>query len=824
MNSKKEKKLKLFDRNTFRTVKGKFLMLGIMGIIIALVIGLFGMSSINRNAKSSDVVSLVNTINVLQSDNLADDALYQYYIDDSYLNDALSNLDEMEQTATELKKKASLSYLSSVNQIIDNVNTVKSNYARLLEFHSTRGYSSDVGKYNEFNNSSTQLDESFTNLVNNNEWVEIPWGMGTMGSGENVVVDGNSYVKVIYDNKLPEIGKRNNLIFRVGGTFTYKTDYYIKNIVLSNGSEEVSVDLSAVDSIEKSGDGLVDALITDFGGDSAIKVTGKYEAANDKWEEVSVTVPASEYNIDEYPFLRYELYFDSNAQSGQSYQYGGAISGVYGFSANLEKLDSLVASYSKLVVEGKDVTSSLEEIEALYAEIEENIPKYTTDPSLADISLELLKSNKAIFDELKAIDDETLAIKADNATINSGLSEICSNVLKDATANMNRVKSSVTIIIILVLIISVVVLGLILGQVSRSINKSVSNFSLAINEIASGKISTRANASGKDEFAMFANSLNSFMDTLEGTVSKVKDMTNVLADSGAVLEDSATKSKEVAASINDTIRQISDGAIDQAKDVENSSKKVVDIRENINQILGSVTNLSEKTDEMNVNGTEATDTMTNLTQSSDLTTEAFTKISSQVRKTDESVREIQDAISLIQSVANQINLLSLNASIEAARAGEAGKGFAVVASEISKLADQTNQSAAIIEGIIRMLTEESSKTVETINEVTELIQNQKDDIDLTYSKFSNVSTGIDFTRDAVGEVLREAKFCESASETVVDLMTNLSAISEENAASAETTSNAMEDLNMETVKLADTSIKLKQIASDLKENMDFFKI
>ena len=69
--------------------------------------------------------------------------------------------------------------------------------------------------------------------------------------------------------------------------------------------------------------------------------------------------------------------------------------------------------------------------------------------------------------------------------------------------------------------------------------------------------------------------------------------------------------------------------------------------------------------------------------------------------------------------------MSLNASIEAARAGDAGKGFAVVASEISKLAEQTNESTTIIEGIIKSLTEESNRTVATINEVTQLIESQK---------------------------------------------------------------------------------------------------
>ena len=807
-----------------RSVRGKFLFMGLMGIIVALVIGLIGMTSINRNATSSDVVALVNAINLLQSENVANDSQYQYYIDEKNLSATLENLEKMQKSGSELKKAGS-TYASEADDILSNVEKGKDNYTQLLAYHSSRGYAPEIGKYSEYLASSEPLNESFTSLVNNNVWTEIPWTVAKMGAGKTVDVDGKSYVKHEYSKTLPEVGKRDSLIFRVGGTFTYKKDYYIKNIYLCKGAEKIPVDLSKLELTEKSGDGLGDAEITEFGGEPAIKVTGIYDAANDRWEEVSTTIRIGEYNnIAEYPDLKYELYMDKSAKEGQDFQFGGAISDVYGFSDNLAKLDNLVKEYSQLVVDGSDVQPKLEEIYALMAQIEENIPEYTTDPSLAEASAELLNAKKGLFEELKSADDKVLAIKMDNAAINSTLTSECTQVLDEATADMNGVQSNANSVITIVLAVSVVVLALVLIRVTYGISRSVSGFKVAIDEIAGGNISARANAAGRDEFAMFADSLNSFLDILEGTMSKVKDMTNVLSESGVALEGSATKSMHIASTINQTIRQVSEGAMEQAKDVENSTRHAVDIQKSMNQIFESVNTLSEKTDEMDASGNEATGTMKALTLSSDSTTKAFVKIADQVRKTDESVGEIQNAISLIQNVAMQITLLSLNASIEAARAGAAGKGFAVVASEISNLAEKTNQSATMIEDIISMLSEESNRTVETINEVTDIIQKQKSDIDNTSEIFSNVSTGIVFTKGAVNRVLTDARFCENASETVVNLMTNLSAISEENAASAETTSNAMEELNAETTHLADTSAQLKQIADNLKSDLGFFQI
>ncbi len=811
--------------NIFRTVKGKFIIMGVTGIIIALFIGSIGMTSLSRNSESSEVVSLVNEISVLQTQNLANDALYQYYIDDSYIDRTLQNLDEMEKKAQTLKEEGGALYGSYIDDILKNVARDKENYKKLLEFHASRGYSTEIGKYKEFAAATEQLNASFKSLVNHNEWFEIPWATGTLGAGEYVDIDGVTYVKFVYDNPLPTIGKRNNICLRVGGTLTYQTDYYVKNLYFidANGNE-VKVDLSKIEKITKAGDGAAAAELSQLGGDAAIKVTGKFDAANNRWEEVQATFSIEEYNVQNYTFLRYELYMDPSAPEGYDFRYGGSLTGVYGFASALSNIDSEVLNYSKLIGEGKDITQSLATIEKLFAELEVNIPSYTTDSTLAEKSLAALKIKKGLFEELKKMDTETIEIKASNAEINASLSKIAENVLDAANKNMNTVKNSVEVVTIIVLIVGVVLLGLLLGSVTLSINKSVKSFKEAVDEIASGKITTRADASGKDEFAMFASSLNGFLDILEGTVSKVKKMTNVLAESGIGLEESANKTKEVATNLSDAIHQISTGAVDQAADVEKSSQKVIEIRENINRIYDSVTTLSEKSDEMNSNGQEASNNMLELTASSDKTTEAFGKIAEQVHKTDESVGKIKDAISLIASVANKINLLSLNASIEAARAGEAGRGFAVVATEVAKLAAQTNESASIIDGIIQMLSEESNRTVETINEASELIKNQKSDIDSTRDIFSNVSTGIDYTQSAVEEVMKQSTACEASSETIVNIMTNLSAISEENAASAETTSSAMAQLNSETARLAETSAELKHIADTLQEDLNFFRL
>ena len=297
-----------------------------------------------------------------------------------------------------------------------------------------------------------------------------------------------------------------------------------------------------------------------------------------------------------------------------------------------------------------------------------------------------------------------------------------------------------------------------------------------------------------------------------------------MAQTGNSLEEKANQTKGVADVISDAIGDISKGAGEQASNISASSEKIVNMRENIDVIIGSVDKLSDTSADMQLSGKEASDIMVALSASSDKTTDAFRKIAEQIRKTNEYVEKIQEAVDLIASIASQTNLLSLNASIEAARAGEAGKGFAVVATEIQKLSEQTNSSAKIIDDIIATLSDESMKTVESINDVTLMIEDQKRKVDETKEKFSVVSDGIKMTGEEMQDVLKQADTCSKLGIHVVDLMMNLSAIAQENAASTEQTNMSMNKLNDATVSLAQTAQELKHLSDTLYQDLSFFDL
>ena len=258
------------------------------------------------------------------------------------------------------------------------------------------------------------------------------------------------------------------------------------------------------------------------------------------------------------------------------------------------------------------------------------------------------------------------------------------------------------------------------------------------------------------------------------------------------------------------------------------TKQADDIRRKIEQLTASLTAIEQLKAEVlqmqTVSFKKYADIMEELSESNDKTVAAILKVAENVETTDASVRNISDAVELISNVAEQTNLLSLNASIEAARAGDAGKGFAVVAMEIQKLSSESNDSAQKISQIITQLSADSHNSLTMMEEVKRRLQEQQEKLNATKNQFGNVNNGIISSREGTNAINGQAKICDQSRSSVVDIITNLSAVSQENVASTEETTASMQQLNAAIDLVAEASIRLKNLAVSLTEATKFFQL
>lgn len=296
----------------------------------------------------------------------------------------------------------------------------------------------------------------------------------------------------------------------------------------------------------------------------------------------------------------------------------------------------------------------------------------------------------------------------------------------------------------------------------------------------------------KDEIGTMAKSVDHLNEEFRAIITQILNFSNELHQYSDQMTDISSQTNASVTNVVRAVDEFANGAQDQAGEATDSVHSLEALNHQIsdsNDLATEVLTFSSKVSDQQETGSKS---MTDLVDEFNTTLTTIMSLSNNIENLSEHSRSINDIVTTIEGIAGQTNLLALNASIEAARAGEAGKGFAVVASEIRNLAEQTTESTSEINNIINLVTEsvDASKADMEVSNGS---------IKSAYDKMTQVRETMDVSGELINESnsklsLVQHSFADinQSKEIALNAIQSISAVTEENAATAEEINATME--------------------------------
>ena len=389
------------------------------------------------------------------------------------------------------------------------------------------------------------------------------------------------------------------------------------------------------------------------------------------------------------------------------------------------------------------------------------------------------------------------------------------------TSQIDQIRKQVFLITLFIIVISMILASVMLWVIIKSLKKSVKDLgAVAEGELAISDQSKQIKKT--DEISEIAITTVKLREALRNVIGEIMESIDLVKESSEKLSVTAVKTQETTEVVKRAVNDISKGAMAQAEETTTASTHVMEMGNYIANTVSDVNQLTSKASAMNESSMEAIDILGELQDINMQTKDAIDMIYSQTNTTNLSAQKIREATNIITDIAEETNLLSLNASIEAARAGEQGRGFAVVASQIQKLAEQSDRSAKDIQAIISMLLKDSNQAVQTMEVVKNTIQKQSEKVEVSRIKVDSVNIGIKNFTEGINEIRKRTNKLDKERTHIVDIVQNLTAIAQQNAASAEETSTSTAELSITIVEVADAIDLLKKITKKLSTEVEIF--
>lgn len=340
---------------------------------------------------------------------------------------------------------------------------------------------------------------------------------------------------------------------------------------------------------------------------------------------------------------------------------------------------------------------------------------------------------------------------------------------------------------------------------------------------AGGDLTRRLDADAEsDAMQEVAVAFNDTITEIEQTIADVVEFADAVATASKRVREHVIEVSETGQAVSESIDQISDGAAKQDERLQTVSSDVDEVSATVEQVAASAEEVASTSRAAASAGSDGRDAAGEAVRELHDIREQTEETVATVAALDEQMDRIGDIVDVITRIADQTNILALNARIEAARAGEAGDGFAVVSNEVKQLAEETQESAAEIESLIETVQEQTSESVAEMTHIEDRVRDGVETVEGTQVALESVVERVDEVDVGVQEISRAMDEQASAVGDIAATIDELATISEETTSKASTAAAAAAEQSATLGDVSDDAATLVREADALEHSLDAF--
>lgn len=477
----------------------------------------------------------------------------------------------------------------------------------------------------------------------------------------------------------------------------------------------------------------------------------------------------------------------------------------------LDKIDEKVSEYKEdsLSVEEQELLEEYEAALASWAPLREGVIRLSGAGQKNEAGLALLSALSAR--------DKTMELTEELLNINR---ELASERYLAGQQAYNTAKK--TFLIIFVLAVACALLSSF--SLGNMIKRPLNVLEQAASQIAAGDLTVGWEIDSKDEIGSLSNSLAFMVKNMRNVIQNVSESAIHVASAAEELTSSSEEAQKSVEQVATAIQDMATGANEQSNGAQRVSEMATQIVSGINANDSRIEEVSQASEQAKILVGDGQGAMADQNQKMHDNLTAAQNVEAAIENLAQQTQDVGHILETISHIADQTNLLALNAAIEAARAGEHGRGFAVVADEVRKLAEGSAEAANEIGRIVQMIQVGTEEAVVEMDKAKVSVEAQQDASGRSDAAFQNIYQAIEVMAGSIGEIAASSEQINGNAENIAGAIQSIAAVSEENAASAEEVSASSEEQTAAVEEIAASAESLAHLAQELQQAISIFKL